>query len=138
LRDAAASIGHHKAVGWAAISTSRKILRHSTVEHSPVASRVSWRLPVWCGHVSEHLMSPSLAFSRALLVAGLITLSLAACGRPGALEAPPDPNAAPAQQGTDGTGVSQGALPSPVGTPSRTANRPITKPKTPFILDPLL
>ncbi len=83
-------------------------------------------------------MSVSLAFSRALLVAGLVILGLSACGRRGALEAPPDPNAAPAQQGVDGTGASQGALPSPVGTPRKTSNRPITVPKTPFILDPLL
>ncbi len=83
-------------------------------------------------------MSSSLVFSRTLLVAGILVLGLSACGRRGALEAPPDPHAAPAQQGADGTGASQGALPSPVGTPARTKSRPITVPKTPFFLDPIL
>ena len=84
-------------------------------------------------------MSLSLAFSRALVVAGIVILGLSACGRRGALEAPPDPNAAPARQGVDGTSASQeGALPSPVGTPRKTNNRPITIPTKPFILDPLL
>ena len=83
-------------------------------------------------------MSLSLAFSRALLVAGIVILGLSACGRRGALEPPPDPNAAPAQQGADGTSASPGALPSPVGSPRRTSNRPITIPKTPFILDSIL
>jgi predicted small lipoprotein YifL len=83
-------------------------------------------------------MSSSLAFSRAVLIAGIVILGLSACGRRGALEPPPDPNAAPAQQGADGTSASQGALPSPVGTPRKTSNRPITIPKTPFILDPIL
>jgi predicted small lipoprotein YifL len=83
-------------------------------------------------------MSSSCAFSRTLLVTGLIILGLSACGRRGALEAPPDPKAAQAEQSVDGTGASQGVLPSPVGTPRKSNNRPITIPKTPFILDPLL
>jgi predicted small lipoprotein YifL len=103
-----------------------------------LASRVGAWMSLWCGQVSEHLMSSSLAFSRALVVAGLVILGLSACGRRGALEPPPGPDAAPAQQGVDGTGASQGALPSPVGTPRKTTNRPITVPKTPFILDPIL
>ena len=83
-------------------------------------------------------MSSSFVFSRAVLIAGVVILGLSACGRRGALEAPPDPNAPPARQGADGTSASQGALPSPVGTPPKTSNRPVTIPKTPFILDPLL
>ena len=83
-------------------------------------------------------MSPRLLFPRAALVAGIVLLSLSACGRRGALEAPPDP--AQAQQGAAATGTpQQGTLPSPVGTPrAKNANRGFTIPKTPFILDPLL
>ncbi|WP_210485348.1 LPS translocon maturation chaperone LptM [Microvirga antarctica] len=83
-------------------------------------------------------MSTSLALSRAVLVAGLLILGLSACGRRGALEPPPDPNAVTAKEGTDGTSASQGALPSPVGTPKKTVRKDYVRPKTPFILDPLL
>jgi predicted small lipoprotein YifL len=89
-------------------------------------------------HVSEHLMSSSLVFPRAVLVAGVLILSLSACGRRGALEAPPDPSAPQAQQGPAAT-PTQGTLPSPVGTPrAKNANRGYTIPKSSFILDPLL
>ncbi len=84
-------------------------------------------------------MSSSLAFPRAVLVAGLVILGLAACGRRGALEAPPDPSAAQAQQGASTAAGSEGTLPSPVGTPRpASARRGYTIPNKPFILDPLL
>ena len=81
-------------------------------------------------------MSLGLPLARTILLAGLVALSVAACGRRGALEPPPGstPNAA----GETVTNE-EGTLPSPVGTPSRNRSRePITVPKQPFILDPLL
>jgi predicted small lipoprotein YifL len=99
------------------------------------ASRLWDWIPLWCGHVSERLMSSSLVFSRPVLVAGLLLLSLSACGRRGALEPPPDPSAAQEAVAT----APEGTLPSPVGTPHRSnTNRPFTVPNKPFILDPLL
>jgi predicted small lipoprotein YifL len=91
---------------------------------------------LWCGHVSECLMSSSLTFPRAVLVAGLLVLALAACGRRGALEPPPD---ASAQADTQmQTPMSDSTLPSPVGTPRSSARQGYTIPNKPFILDPLL
>jgi predicted small lipoprotein YifL len=81
-------------------------------------------------------MSSSLAFPRVALVAGLLILSLTACGRRGALEPPPDPSAP--QQGASTATSPQGTLPSPVGSPRKAANRGYTIPDKPFILDPLL
>ena len=84
-------------------------------------------------------MSSGLPLARIVLLAGLVALSLTACGRRGALEPPPGttPNAVgqtATEDDSDGT-----TLPSPVGTPSRNRARlPITVPKEPFILDPLL
>lgn len=80
----------------------------------------------------------SLAFSRALLIAGALVLSLSACGRRGALEAPPDPSAVKAEQSSAEQPEGQGTLPSPVGTPRSKPNRAYTIPKDPFILDPIL
>jgi predicted small lipoprotein YifL len=81
-------------------------------------------------------MSFSLSFSRAALVAGVLVLSLSACGRRGALEPPPNATAPQAQaQAGD---PNQGTLPSPVGTPRARVNRDYTIPNRPFILDPLL
>jgi len=82
-------------------------------------------------------MSSSLTFSRIALIAGILALSLSACGRRGALEPPPDPSAP--QQQTSSQPSPDGALPSPVGTPrSKNTNRGFTIPKDPFILDPIL
>jgi predicted small lipoprotein YifL len=103
--------------------------------------------------ISELPMSLSLSVARASLVAGLLILGLAACGRRGALEAPPDPavaktssqpTAASAAQQAAGPGQTddeeaENTLPSPVGTPRRSnAKRGYVIPKEPFILDPLL
>ncbi|AWM88461.1 lipoprotein [Microvirga sp. 17 mud 1-3] len=83
-------------------------------------------------------MSSSLTFSRIALITGILALSLAACGRRGALEPPPDPSA-PQQKQTSSQPSPDGALPSPVGTPSsKNTNRGYTIPKDPFILDPIL
>jgi predicted small lipoprotein YifL len=89
-------------------------------------------------------MSSRLPSARLILVAGALVLGLSACGRRGALEAPPDPTApnAGAQAATPGQ-ASQGeedtTLPSPVGRPrSSNSKRGYVIPKEPFILDPLL
>ncbi len=80
-------------------------------------------------------MSFSLSLTRTVLVAGLIALSLSACGRRGALEPPPSASAPAAQPES---AVSDTALPSPVGTPRSTPRQGYTIPNKPFILDPLL
>jgi predicted small lipoprotein YifL len=73
--------------------------------------------------------------SRPILAAGLLLLSLSACGRRGALEPPPDPSA-PQQQASP---ADDATVPSPVGTPRRSnARAPYVRPKQPFILDPIL
>ena len=79
-------------------------------------------------------MSSSLSLARMIMVAGLIALTLSACGRRGALEPPPSASA-PAQPEST---VSDTALPSPVGTPRSSPRRGYTIPDKPFILDPLL
>lgn len=94
---------------------------------------------------------------RALIVASLVVVALAACGRRGPLEPPPDPAAAAAQKQKQALrqqrqGASQPIfgedepeeLPSniaasPIPTPSsRSGKRGYTIPKDPFVLDPLL
>jgi len=82
-------------------------------------------------------MSSSLTFPRAVLVAGLLVLALAACGRRGALEPPPNAAAQAAETQTQ-VPTSDATLPSPVGTPRSQPNRDYTIPNKPFILDPLL
>ncbi len=82
-------------------------------------------------------MPSSLSLSRAVLIAGLLALSLSACGRRGALEPPPSASAEAAQaqqESTDGAST----LPSPVGTPRSSPRQGYTIPNKPFILDPLL
>ena len=111
------------------------------------------------------LLSPILT-GRTILIAGLVTLALAGCGRRGALEPPPGPvvqappsarearrplGAAPTAISLQGQGASPGndaveeedqasAIPSPLPAPppTRTRNRGYVVPKEPFVLDPLL
>jgi predicted small lipoprotein YifL len=93
------------------------------------------------------MMSPSLFLSgRVLVIAGLIVLSLAACGRRGAPEAPLTAAELAAQQqgqqrqatATDDDDDEAGnAVMTPVPT-ARRRSRAYTIPKEPFILDPLL
>ena len=70
---------------------------------------------------------------RTVLVAGLVTLALAGCGRRGALEAPPSAAAAAPAEGQQA-----GTLPSPVGAPRRTRGAGFVVPNRSFVLDPLL
>ncbi len=81
-------------------------------------------------------MSSSLSLVRPLLVAGLVIVSLSACGRRGALEPPPSASAQAA--GTQQATASESTLPSPVGTPRSSPRQGYTIPDKPFILDPLL
>ena len=95
---------------------------------------------------------PALPAGRLLLIAGLVVLSLAACGRRGPLEAPLTSAELAAQQqktqaqqarqqaqvdDDDDEEQAQSAVPVPVPT-SRRRSRAYTIPKEPFILDPLL
>jgi predicted small lipoprotein YifL len=66
---------------------------------------------------------------RALIFAliGTLALGVAGCGRRGALEPPPDPSA-----------VQKPASASNGEPAARKPVPPITPPKTPFVLDPLL
>jgi predicted small lipoprotein YifL len=78
---------------------------------------------------------------RPLILVAAMGLALAACGRRGALEAPPTAEAQLKDRPT--TTISESVLDensfaaSPLGKPARTS-RDITIPKRDFILDPLL
>ncbi|MBD2749281.1 hypothetical protein IC232_21610 [Microvirga sp. BT688] len=82
-------------------------------------------------------MSSSLSLARTVLVAGLVIVSLSACGRRGALEPPPSASAATVETQQQ-TAAGESTLPSPVGTPRSSPRRGYTIPDKPFILDPLL
>lgn len=76
---------------------------------------------------------------RAILVAGVLSLVLSACGRRGALEPPPEPGAPQkqAQQSVDDDDDSATLLPSISPTP-RKSPKGFKIPDKPFVLDPLL
>ena len=81
-------------------------------------------------------------FGRALLVVGLLGLALAACGRKGPLEPPPNVTGAidlPDNQigAQDATDMSNYGQTSVLAKPAK-ANRAITVPDKPFLLDPLM
>ena len=100
---------------------------------------------------SETLMSsPLFPSGRAFVMAGLIVLALAACGRRGAPEAPLTAAEVTAQQqrqaqqrqaatadDDDDDDEASNAVLTPVPT-ARRRSRAYTIPKEPFILDPLL
>ncbi|CAN7548501.1 lipoprotein [Bosea sp. LjRoot90] len=82
---------------------------------------------------------PRLKLGRTLLVVGLLGLALAACGRRGPLEPPPN-----AKNAVDLPDKQTGAVEntfatdaSPLGKPPKT-NKAITIPESSFVLDPLL
>ncbi len=83
----------------------------------------------------------SLKLGRALLIAGLLGLSLTACGRRGPLEAPPNAtNAIDLPDRDIGGEEEQAANPAgatPFGKPPK-SNRNFTVPEKPFVLDPIL
>jgi len=73
---------------------------------------------------------------RALLLGLGLAVALGACGRRGPLEAPPVGRALPASEAAREQDQGPSTL-SPVGRP-RGNRQPITVPKEPFILDPIL
>ncbi len=84
-------------------------------------------------------MSSRPFLARGPLIAAGLVLALAACGRRGALEPPPDPAAAQAEKTEASRPEAPGTLPSPVGTARQSSKaRGYVIPKEPFILDPLL
>jgi hypothetical protein len=95
-------------------------------------------------------MSLPLLPGRALLLAGMLVLALAACGRRGAPEAPLTSAELAAQQQSaqarqqrqaaaeDDDEVGNATIMTPVPTPTRRRSRAYTIPTEPFVLDPLL
>jgi predicted small lipoprotein YifL len=79
--------------------------------------------------------------ARLALIAGGLSLALAACGRRGALEAPPTasvaPNGQPAAPQAEADDE-EGAAVVPGQTQAQKRSRAYNVPKRPFVLDPLL
>jgi len=90
---------------------------------------------------SAYVLHSRLKLGRAVLVAGLLALALAACGRKGPLEAPPN-----ATNAIDLPDSQIGAVENDAATLGQTsivarppkASRAITVPEKPFVLDPIL
>jgi predicted small lipoprotein YifL len=81
-----------------------------------------------------------LKFGRTVLVVGLLGLALAACGRRGPLEPPPNAKNAielPDQQTGAVENTFNSTEASPLGKPAK-RNKPIEIPEKSFVLDPLL
>ncbi|MGO4407036.1 lipoprotein [Bosea sp. RAF48] len=87
------------------------------------------------------MLDSRLKFGRALLVVGLLAVALAACGRKGPLEAPPNATGAidlPDDQiGAQESDVSSYGSASVLAKPVK-ANKAVVIPNKPFILDPLM
>jgi predicted small lipoprotein YifL len=75
--------------------------------------------------MSQARRKARFAWPTALALLAIAALSAGGCGRAGPLEPPPDPNAKPANA-------------DPTHPQARHKPPPITPPKAPFILDPLL
>ena len=82
-----------------------------------------------------------LKFGRTLLVVALLGVALGACGRKGPLEPPPNATGAldlpDNQVGAQATETPEIGSASVLAKPAK-ANRAITVPNKPFILDPLM
>ncbi|CAM5763703.1 LPS translocon maturation chaperone LptM [Bosea minatitlanensis] len=88
------------------------------------------------------MLDSRLKFGRTLLVVGLLGVALAACGRKGPLEPPPNVAGAvdlPDSQigGEDANDVSSYGQTSVLAKPAKT-NKAIAVPDKPFLLDPLM
>jgi len=90
-------------------------------------------------------LSPSALSLRLALVATVLALTLAGCGRkgpleppPGAVAAKPDPLAAPETQALPGQSTLTPTISPVSGASSRGRGKPISAPNEPFILDPIL
>lgn len=84
----------------------------------------------WSGSVIAKNSSISAGRRRALALAAFVALGLSDCGRIGPLEPPPEANAPPKPAPT--------AAESALNPQVKPKIPPITAPKQPFILDPLL
>lgn len=73
--------------------------------------------------------------ARATVVAVVIAAALGACGRRGALEMPPDPNAPKGEQSESAT---PSLTPSPIGAQREKRSTGYVIPDKPFILDKIL
>lgn len=87
------------------------------------------------------MLHSRLKLGRAVLLAGLLGLALAACGRKGPLEAPPNAKNAIALPDNQ-IGANENTPPtamdaSPLGKPAK-ASKAIQVPESSFVLDPLL
>ncbi|HEY5795778.1 MAG TPA: lipoprotein [Bosea sp. (in: a-proteobacteria)] len=87
------------------------------------------------------MLHSRLKLGRAVLVAGLLAVALAACGRKGPLEAPPNatnaidlPDSQIGAVEQDAAAMTQGSM---LAKPPK-ANKQITIPEKPFVLDPIL
>ena len=90
-------------------------------------------------------MSPSALSLRLALVATVLALTLAGCGRkgpleppPGAVAAKPDPLADPDEAATPGPTTLAPTIAPVTGRSSKGRGKPISAPSDPFILDPIL
>lgn len=87
------------------------------------------------------MLDSRLKLGRTLLVVGLLAVALAACGRKGPLEAPPNATGAidlPDNQiGAQENDLSAYGSTSVLAKPAK-ANKAITVPDKPFLLDPLM
>jgi predicted small lipoprotein YifL len=88
-----------------------------------------------------YVLHSRLKLGRAALVAGLLAVALAACGRKGPLEAPPNatnaielPDAQIGAVENDAASLGQTSI---MAKPPK-ASRQITIPEKPFVLDPIL
>jgi predicted small lipoprotein YifL len=80
--------------------------------------------------VAAHFPYHFVRLARLMMLAALFAFGLAACGRYGPLEPPPDPNAPPKPANSSPTNMSGGL--------SKPSIPPIVAPKQPFFLDFLL
>jgi len=87
------------------------------------------------------VLDSRLKLGRTLLVVGLLAVALGACGRKGPLEAPPTATGAidlPDNQiGAQSNDISGYGSTSVLAKPAK-ANKAITVPEKPFLLDPLM
>lgn len=83
-----------------------------------------------------HPSTKRFRLARVVLVAVVAACALAACGRRGPLEMPPDPNA-PKTEKTEAP-ATPSLTPSPLGTPAARRSTGYVIPNRPFVLDPIL
>jgi predicted small lipoprotein YifL len=105
-----------------------------------VVSRIASRIRYSAGRLGESMVRERMVFlGRAVLVAGVVSLCLAACGRRGALEPPPEPGAQKqTSQSAVDDDVDDGAILPSASPAPRKRTKGFKMPDKPFVLDPLL